>query len=94
MNLATSPAWQHRGAATALITHPFPSADRYGTIVYLDTALDGPGLSLYTRLGFREMGECRIDLDEYGGQGTHVHVGMIRWPTSPKSGSDDDSDDV
>lgn len=80
MNLGTSSAWQRKGAASTLVRWPFEAADQEGVLVYLDTALDGPGRSLYERLGFKPVGECSIDLTEYGGEGIHTHIAMIRYP--------------
>lgn len=80
MNLGTSGAWQRKGAASTLVRWPFEDADKEGILVYLDTASDGPGRALYEKLGFRKVGECNIDLEEYGGEGIHTHIAMIRYP--------------
>jgi GNAT superfamily N-acetyltransferase len=80
MNLGTSTAWQRKGAASTLVRWPFEEADKHGVLVYLDTAIDGPGKPLYEKQGFKRVGTCDIDLEEYGGEGTHTHIAMIRYP--------------
>ncbi|KAL1303003.1 hypothetical protein AAFC00_003319 [Neodothiora populina] len=84
MNLGTAHWAQRKGAATSLVSWPFAIADETNTLVYLDTAIDGPGRQLYEKLDFKPVGECSIDLAQYGGQGCHVHVAMIRYPQGKK----------
>ena len=68
-----------------LIKWPFEEADEAGVIIYLDTDLNGQGINLYKKLGFKQVDECHLDLDNLGGHGTHTHVGMIREPGTPYS---------
>ncbi|GAB7351016.1 hypothetical protein MBLNU459_g1506t1 [Dothideomycetes sp. NU459] len=82
MNLGTSSVWQRKGAASTLVEYPFDVADEEQIIVYLDTAIDGPGKHMYESLGFQHAGQCSIDLTQYGGEGVHTHVAMIRYPKS------------
>ena len=63
-----------------LLQWPFQQADEEGVICYLDTALNGPGRSLYERNGFVEVDKCELDLKPFGGDYVHTHVGMIREP--------------
>lgn len=80
MNVGTAKAWQEKGAATALMEWMFEAADREQVPIYLDTTAEGPAKRLFDKLGFKEAGEFEIDLSNYGGQGKHSHVGMVRRP--------------
>lgn len=80
MNIGTARPWQRKGAATALVTWSFTAADRERLPVYLDTTSDGPAKQLFEKLGFEKVDEFEMELGEYGGQGSHSHVAMIRWP--------------
>ena len=80
MNIGTSSDYQRKGAASALVKWVFEDADKNGVLVYLDTTIDGPSRPMYEKLGFRRVGECSIDLEEYGGEGVHTHIAMIRYP--------------
>ena len=52
-------------------------------LVYLDTILDNSALSLYKKLGFKEVGRnCIEDLTKYG-ESSHTHVALIRYPKPP-----------
>lgn len=84
MNLGTSSVWQHKGAASTLVRWVFPEADKHGILVYLDTAIDGPGRPMYEKLGFRRVGLCTIDLEQYGGKDVHTQIAMIRYPVERK----------
>jgi len=54
-------------------------ADTSKAVIYLDTASDNPARSLYAKLGFEERGRSTVrDLERFGGEGEHVHVGMVR----------------
>jgi hypothetical protein len=46
-------------------------ADQNGKTIILDASLSG--FPLYKTLGFEEVGRLRIPLEEFGGEGTHVH---------------------
>ena len=66
------------------MTWIFPRADREGRLCYLSASPMGYGL--YKKLGFQEVdgpdGAVEIDCASWGGQGTHRHVAMIRYPQS------------
>ena len=64
-----------------LQTDRMAEADEKGALVYLDTALDNSALSLYKKLGFKEVGRsCIEDLTRYGGEGSHTHIALIKYP--------------
>ena len=47
--------------------------------------MQGLAISTYKKLGFVAAGDpITIDLEKYGGEGIHEHIGMIREPRSPK----------
>ena len=52
-------------------------------MIYLDTDLEGKGINLYKKLGFKVVDECRLDLGKLGSEGVHTHVGMVREPGTP-----------
>ena len=81
-NLGTLPWYQRKGAASALSSWPFEKADEEEVPVYLDTDEAGPAIRMYERLGFSRVDEVVFDLSEYGGEGKHTHVAMIREPRS------------
>ncbi|KAK5134981.1 hypothetical protein LTR08_005933 [Meristemomyces frigidus] len=86
-NLGTLPAYQRRGAASALTSWPFAEADKEGVIVYLDTDEAGDARRMYEKLGFERVGDASFDLSKHGGQGRHTHMGMIRKPQEEPYGS-------
>lgn len=64
-----------------LIQWPFSRADEEGKRCYVDAS--SVGYKLYKRLGFTDVAELSVDLDEYeGGKGLGVQrwVGMVREP--------------
>ena len=79
-NVGTLPSYQRRGAASALVQWPNDEADKAGIPIYLDTNQDGHARRMYERLGFRQNDSVFFDLEKYGGEGTHTHIGMIRAP--------------
>ncbi|KAF2734245.1 acyl-CoA N-acyltransferase [Polyplosphaeria fusca] len=80
-NLATHREHRGKGLASKLIEWTFPQADEKAHLVYLETASDNPARRLYEKLGFRETGRSTIDdLSRYGGEGSHTHVALIRYP--------------
>ena len=79
MNIGTTRTSRQKGAATALVKRAIEAADREKVSIYLDTVSEGPAKGLFDKLGFAEVGRFDIDLSKYGGQGSHSHVGMIRW---------------
>lgn len=56
------PAWQRRGIGTFLITQLIDEATIAGKPLTLSTAKINPALQLYTRLGFRRIGEDEFKL--------------------------------
>lgn len=74
------PSYQRRGAGSALTSWPFDRADKENVLVYLDTDDKGQAHGMYSRLGFRRVDEVTFDLSEYGGEGMHTHMAMIREP--------------
>ena len=80
-NIATHPDHRGQGLAAILIEQVFPEADRQGLVVYLDTGSENKAKRLYERLGFIECGKETIeDLSIYGGEGSHTHGALIRYP--------------
>ena len=61
-------------------------ADKQGVDTYLDTQLNGKGQRMYERQGFVKVDECSMDLQPFGSNRTHTHIGMVRkWqPTADK----------
>jgi len=78
MNLVTAPSFRRKGAASQLVRWGLERADREGVIVVLDSSPHG--LPLYKTLGFVEVDRIELDLAEFGGEGTHSHVSMVRKP--------------
>jgi hypothetical protein len=65
--------------ASILVKWCLERADRNGKITILDASPSG--FLLYKMLGFQEVDRLEIPLEEFGGQGTHVH-GEITEPSS------------
>jgi len=78
MNLVTSPSFRRRGAASQLVRLGLERADQEGKLVILDASPQG--FPLYKGLGFVEVDRLEIPLEEFGGEGTHIHVNMVRKP--------------
>ncbi|KAF2438281.1 acyl-CoA N-acyltransferase [Karstenula rhodostoma CBS 690.94] len=86
-NIATHPAHRRRRLASKLIEWVFPRADEQDVLVYLDTASDNEAMRVYKRLGFEEKGSRVIeDLSKYGGEGSHMHVALVRMPGKDSMG--------
>ncbi|PSN61014.1 acyl-CoA N-acyltransferase [Corynespora cassiicola Philippines] len=80
-NIATHPEHRGHGLASTLIRWVFPLADDQGALVYLDTATDNEAMRLYKKLGFEiQDTETIQDLSLYGGDGSHSHAALIRYP--------------
>ncbi|KAF2690327.1 hypothetical protein K458DRAFT_289642, partial [Lentithecium fluviatile CBS 122367] len=80
-NIATHPLHRSKGLASKLVKWAFPQADAQNVPIYLDTASDNPAKGLYEKLGFQEQGRSTIkDLERFGGEGGHTHVGLVRYP--------------
>ncbi|KIW91650.1 uncharacterized protein Z519_07618 [Cladophialophora bantiana CBS 173.52] len=81
-----SPSHLRRGIASKLLCWIFPWADRLGVPVVL--AATPPGYPFYLRHGFVEVDDggprtfVQCNMAEWGGEGVHRHVLMIRWPTT------------
>ncbi|KAI9742693.1 MAG: hypothetical protein M1818_003834 [Claussenomyces sp. TS43310] len=71
MNLATAPEFQRRGAGRTLVKYGLERADKDGIITRLDGSPSG--VPLYRTLGFEEVDRLEIPLEEFGGEGKHVH---------------------
>jgi GNAT superfamily N-acetyltransferase len=81
--LATlSPSHLRKGIATSMLHWIYPWADRFGVPIVL--ASTPPGYPMYLKEGFEELphptGSIECDLAQYGGEGVHRHVLMIRQP--------------
>lgn len=73
-----SPDYQRRGIGSQLVKWGLEKADRDGVPCCLTAT--PMGVHVYTKLGFEEVGRVEIPLEPFGGEGTHVHVAMIRRP--------------
>ena len=69
--LNTSPKFQRRGLGSELVKYGLEKADRDGVVVYLSGS--PMGVPLYRKLGFEEVGKLELNLEEFGGEGRHVH---------------------
>ncbi|KAJ4288656.1 hypothetical protein N0V90_011893 [Kalmusia sp. IMI 367209] len=78
---STHPELRGKGIGSRLIAWPFAQADEQQALVYLETAADNPAKRLYQKLGFEEKDSFTIlDLSRYGGEGSHTHIALIRYP--------------
>jgi len=78
LDLVTSPAFQRRGIGSQLVNVGLDRADEEGKFCFLSGS--PMGVPVYAKLGFEAVGRLEIDLSDFGGVGTHVHVAMIRKP--------------
>ncbi|CAG8974402.1 hypothetical protein HYALB_00010042 [Hymenoscyphus albidus] len=80
MDLCTAPS--HRGLwlASRLIAIGLERADKEGNPCFLSGS--PMGVPVYKKKWFEEVGRMSIELGEWGGEGVHVHVAMIRQPRS------------
>lgn len=67
----TSPSFQHRGIGSQLVKVGLERADEEGVKCFLSAS--PMGAPVYKKLGFEEVGRLEIPLEEFGGEGTHVH---------------------
>ena len=68
-----------------LLTWAFKQADEEGIIIYLDTDAESKARDMYERYGFVKVDECHLNLQDFGDEGIHTCIGMIRYPGSVKS---------
>ena len=61
--LGTHPDYERRGAASKLVKWAFERADAAQLPCYVDSSMTAH--ALYWRLGFRDVGEMSIDLDQF-----------------------------
>jgi GNAT superfamily N-acetyltransferase len=78
LELVTSPSYRRLGLGTRLINIGLSRADQEGIPCYLSGA--PMGVPVYKKAGFVDIGRISIGLEEFGGEGTHVHVAMVREP--------------
>lgn len=78
LELATHPSYQRKGIGSQLVNYGLERAERDGKKVYLSAA--PKGVPVYTKLGFGEVGRLEFPLGEWGGDGVHVHVAMVKEP--------------
>lgn len=64
--LVVLPEWQGRGVGRRMLEWGVEVADGEGVECWLDASK--AGLGLYKRLGWREVGETSIELEEWGGE--------------------------
>ena len=77
--LHTDPAYQRRGAASALLKWGTDRADQLGLPVYLESSSEGH--DLYGRHGFEDAEVFEVELGPFGGGGqTRSAPLMIRKP--------------
>ncbi|KAH6657638.1 hypothetical protein BKA67DRAFT_555858 [Truncatella angustata] len=80
--LKTIPSHRGKGLASQLVRRLIDEADEKGMRVGLYTNGDGKAKLLYERLGFVEAGRFEIKLGDFGGEGRHLELSMIRNPTT------------
>ena len=67
----TSPVYQRRGIGSQLINLGIEKADKDILLWFLTAS--PMGVPVYAKFGFREVGRLEMGLEEFGGEGTHVH---------------------
>lgn len=75
--LAVRPSYQRQGLGSMLLKPVLEQADKEGKKVYITGSLEG--LGLYTKFGWREVGEVVLDFRPYGGDERKT-VLMMREP--------------
>ena len=82
LKIATAAYHYRRGIAKQLLERLFAHADTDHLPVVL--AASPPGIPLYEKCGFSEIGgphgSVDLDLREYGGETLHQYTLMVRWP--------------
>ncbi|KZL79382.1 acetyltransferase, partial [Colletotrichum incanum] len=73
--LVTDPKHQRRGAGLQLMTPGMQEAVRLGVPVYLESS--EPGHPLYTKAGFKDIEEHRVDFSKFGAELPHLTWAMI-----------------
>lgn len=76
--LRTVPAHRGQGLASKLIQRVLDEADSKGIETGLYTDGDGKAKFLYERLGYVEAGRFDINLTDFGGNGRHLELAMVR----------------
>jgi ribosomal protein S18 acetylase RimI-like enzyme len=75
LDLATAPSYRRRGLASILVKWGIERADENRKTIILDASPSG--FPLYKTLGFKEVDKLEIPLEEYGGEGVHVHGNVL-----------------
>jgi ribosomal protein S18 acetylase RimI-like enzyme len=75
--LITSPHFQRQGLGSQLVRYGLDKADRDGTMCFLSGS--PIGAPVYKKLGFEEVGRLEIELEDFGGEGSHVHGEFDLW---------------
>ncbi|KAK1988800.1 acetyltransferase [Colletotrichum cereale] len=73
--LVTDPKHQRRGAGLQLMTPAMQEAVRLGVPVYLESSTAGH--HLYTKVGFKDVEEHRVDFGKLGVELVHLNWAMI-----------------
>ncbi|RAL09784.1 GNAT family N-acetyltransferase [Aspergillus homomorphus CBS 101889] len=76
--LATLPEEQGKGVASGLLRWGLERADAVNARVYLEATEEG--YPIYRKYGWRDLGEFRMDFEEFGGWGVQRWVFMMRDP--------------
>jgi hypothetical protein len=53
-------------------------AQKHNVVAYLEAS--PPGLPVYKKCGFQEVGQFELDLEPYGGEGSRINVCMMKYP--------------
>ncbi|KAK1585577.1 acetyltransferase [Colletotrichum navitas] len=80
--LVTDPKHQRRGAGLQLMTPGMQEGARLGVPVYLESS--AAGHHLYTKLGFKDVEERRVDFSSLGVDLVHLNWAMIWEPPSQR----------
>lgn len=79
-DLRTIPEHRGQGLASKLIRQVLDEADKKGLRTGLYTDGDGQAKFLYEKFGYAEAGRFEINLTNFGGEGRHLELAMIRAP--------------
>lgn len=77
-SLCVLPKYQGKGLGTRMLQWGLEIADREGVECWIDAS--PMGLGLYKKLGWKEVGEIKVDLRDWGGKKGHVEtvVNLVR----------------